>query len=146
MEAEAAWTLAQQRGCRMSGCRRLGYPEGNQLDHGTGVLAHFGVQIKFADGLGSVWVVDGYCVGSFEGPVCWRLGCDHSGKGCAPWNDLLCIAPVEVLMLAVDRLMRALCLGRGPDDTCCRRYGGPSVNRVTGWFTDGCVGCNSRAH
>ena len=112
MEAEAAWTLDILDAGIPTSDSLVVEPEGNQLDRGTGVLAHFGVQIKFADGLGSVWVVDGYCVGSFEGPVCWRLGCDRSGKGCAPLNDLLCIAPVEVLMLAVDRLMRALFLTR----------------------------------
>jgi len=83
------------------------------------------VQIKFADHLGSVWAVDGYCIDwevrSFEGPFCCRLGCDHGGKGCVPWNDLLCIAPVEVLMSVVDRLMWALFLGRGPVDARCGR-------------------------
>jgi len=42
---------------------------------------------------------------------------------------LFLMAPVEVLMLAVDRLMWALFPGRGRDQ----------------WFTDGCVGCVTHA-
>ena len=63
------------------------------MNHGTGFTAYLEVQIKFADDLGFRWAVDGYCVdwevGSFEGPFCCRLGCDHSGGGYVPWNDVL---------------------------------------------------------
>ena len=63
------------------------------MDHSTGFPAYLEVHIKFADDLGFRWAVDGYCVdwevGSFEGPFCCRLGCDHSGGGCVPWNDVL---------------------------------------------------------
>ena len=68
------------------------------MDRVTGIPAYLEVQIEFADDLGSIWAVDGHCVdwevGSFEGLLCCRLGCDHSGGGCIPWIDLESMTPV----------------------------------------------------
>ena len=94
-----------------------------------GFLTYLEVQIKFTDDLGSIWTVDGYCIGwevrSFEGPLrC--LGCDHSGKGCVPWNCLLYIAPAGYMTSSI---ISNIVGAKIPDQgVCLRAIVGTPVN------------------